>query len=254
MPANRSNLTIIAAAAFAGLGAVWALKSAGCLSRANPPPTAITDTAAVENLNAISEFLEPADDAERAALASEVRETILTRTAERKSVPDERDRLLARLVEERIALILSPDYDRYLDQITAWTGRNASEAIKGTMFENRELWTAFANAGASAAIAPEGVLIRTASESLADPDSLAGGYRATLEDPGYYGTAPLIAAGAEVRDVVIPMVVYSAEHPKGLLVYATIGFVWDANRSTWLPYKTGVQDPTGENAVTALWI
>ncbi len=252
---DRSKLVTLAAVVFAGLGVAWALRAGGCrLSAPAPPPTGTTDTAAVAHLGAISEFLEPTDEAERASIVTGVAASLRARLTESDGRLDARDDLLLRMVRERIELMLDPDYDRYLAQVTAWTGRDGAEAVKGTMFEDRALWEAFAAAARSAAIGPEGVLVRGGAESLADPESLAGGARATLGDPGYYGAAPLLARGAEVRDVVIPMIVYTAEEPKGFVAYATIGFVWDQNRRTWVPYETGLQDPTGQRATPPLWI
>jgi hypothetical protein len=255
MTIKRSSITLFVATAFAGLGVAWTLRSAGCMSSSTlPPPSPIADTAAVEHLSSIVEFLEPANETERAAIVTEISDTLRRRISQSKAAPDPRDQILIRLVAERVRLIMDPDYDRYLDQVTAWTGSDARQSVRGTMFESPELWNIFANAAKAAAIAPEGVLIRSGAETLADPESLTGGFRATLQDPGYYGSAALLAANAEVRDVVIPMMVYSPENPKGVVVYATIGFVWDRVRNTWVPYKTGVQDPVGSHTVTALWI
>ncbi len=265
MPHNRSSrIPPILAAIFLIAAIGFALRSAGYLNfnpSQTPAPDTPQDLAGIARLDEIETF-ESAETPQRAAsIANQIADHALDKLSQQTSAEGARlpnEDQLRDLVRERVRLTLDPDYDEYTRHVAELLSRDAAEALKGTMFEDPNLWNAFAqrNRQAQIAIKPTHAILERGD--LPTGVGLQGGQRASITDPGIYNSTPLAESGALRVDINIPMTLppnHDAPDASVMTVFVTMSFVHDPQTGIWLPYKTTTTDPSGTyEQMAAMWI
>jgi hypothetical protein len=248
MESRRPILILGVAAATAGIGffAINAYRSF-----ATPPPRPVTtfiDEDGSEALEASEQFLSPVTDQDRLDIPARLAE------AAQAASPDPRDDMLRAVFRERLEIALNPDFDRYVDHIASLTGRTTSaiRAELGEPFQAR--WETSTNSLRNASYALDGCEIIPGKRDLVGD----GGAAARRTDPGVYGSAALLAdENAELRTVRVPVMFSMSMNGVGqtYLLFYTTAFVWNNERSVWVPFAAGYHDPAGmEERLPAPWI
>lgn len=215
-------------------------KPAAPLKYTNPE-----DATALENSR---QFLTPLSPADREAIPQRLAD------AARPASPSQREIALLELFRKRMALMVDPDYDRYIDHVAELTGRSP-EAIRSELGDaHRQQWEPTARWLREASYGTDGCEIRPGERV---PVRL-GGRMISRRDPGVYGSEALLAReDAELAEIRLPIIVSSdvASEPRTVLLYLVMGFVWNDARAGWVPYLTGLYDPADqEGPVPGPWI
>ncbi len=194
------------------------------------------------------QFLTPLTPQERAEIPHQLAE------AARPTSPGPRDIALLELFRKRMALMVDPDYDRYIDHVAELTGRppGVIRSELGDVYRTR--WESAARMFRDASYGTDGCEILPGERDLIR----LGGRMISRRDPGVYGSEALLAReDAELIQVRLPVILSVSFDGQGqtLLVYLVMAFVWSDARSNWIPYVAGLYDPMDqESRIPGPWI
>ncbi len=257
---QKHKWMVVPAGLFAAGGVVFVLNKANLGPSKSNHSTVVVNTIGADELDSIDLFIEPATSEECSEIAKQVADRALatpglSQSARNHSLRNEQQ--LRRLIEERVRIMLNPEYEAYVRQIGGLFGIDGREALRGTMFEDEQLWRGFASAYKDAGIAVDATRATLDFDSVTIGKSLWGGRQTTFGDPGIYGSKPIVDDGGEVVSVSIPIMIPPSEATgqKIMVVYITLSFVFSESNGKWIPYRTAVYDPTGAlGALPVLWI
>lgn len=240
------------------LVAVGALAIAGCVfllvslyrSIAVPSASAVeyTNKEAGAALEQATQFLTPLTPEDRAEIPARLAE------AARPVSPTDRDRSLLKVFRQRMELLVSPDYQRYVEHVAELTGQSATSVRQQLGDQHQTRWENAARLFQDASYSTDGCEIIAGERDLVR----FGGQITTRRDPGVYGSERLLAGeNPELIQVRLPVILAMSFDGEGqtLLVYLVMAFVWDEARANWMPYVTGLYDPMlQEDRLPAPWI
>jgi hypothetical protein len=212
---------------------------------AHPQYTNPEAAAALENAK---QFLTPLTPQDRADIPRQLTE------AARPASPSQREIALLELFRKRMALMVDPDYDRYIDHIAELTGRSAGTIRTELGDAYRARWESTARMLREASYGTDGCEILTGERDLIR----LGGRMISRRDPGVYGSESLLAReSAELVQIRLPIIISASfdGEAKTMLLYLVMAFVWNDARSDWVPYVTGLYDPGDqESPIPGPWI
>lgn len=163
----------------------------------------------------------------------------LVRQSAGASLSPEKAESLASLVSERWALLISPDYDKWLAAGRAY-GLDVSES-EPTDAENRKRWKRTTQALLMAPVASEGVLVRVQDSKRRYPFSVSAPgvfMRAGTGRPYFdYPKPPESTSDSNKIEVVIPL--RYSESDSSAHQQPAMGIMrlyWDDRKSAWQPY------------------
>ena len=257
----RHHLVFAICFAVAGIVFVTSRVMSGGAGKSVKDQTGIVpNTQLVAELDSVESFIEPTNPEE----CSRISEQLTTQAflafsleQEQDGKPIKNERQLRQLIQDRIRLILDPDYNSYIHHLGDLLEMDGREALHGTMFADEKLWDVFSSSYKHAGIAIDTTRVTRDLGSVTLGEDLAGGRQTTFGDPGVYGSKFVAERGGETFSVVIPMMLPPQNEPgaKLMVVFATLSFVWDDSRSKWIPYRTAVHDPSGTSgALPPLWM
>lgn len=257
---KQSKIVVISAFVFTAGSAVFLLTRTSIgQDRSGVGGPYVNEVGSAE-LDAIEAFIEPQSPEEAVAVANQLADRAfstpdLLLPNEGRSLPNEQQ--LRKLLTDRILLMFNPDYAVFVSHIGDLCDCDGHEALKGTMFEDEDLWYAFANTYRYAGVAIDATRATLDLGSVTMGEGLWGGRQTTFGDPGVYGSDSVMQSGASVFSVGIPVMIPPTNEPdaKIMVLYATLSFVWDQARNKWIPHRTSVYDPTGTlGSLPALWM
>lgn len=259
---KKEWITISLAASFAAIGLVflWITVVGGGRGAQSSENTTVPELTKAAALDAIDSFVEPATIEEGRQVAVDVvdrafRSDRLTDSLGGANLPNEFQ--LRALIRARIELMYDPDYEVFVDQIGELMSTDGREALRGSFFEDEQQWNAYANHYRYAGAAIESVQATVDYESVTVGAGLKGGRQTTFTDDKVYGSQGAVDRGGMIFSVDLPVMLPPGNGPdaKIMVLYATLSFVWDSSRSRWLPYRTAVFDPTGnQGPLILLWM
>lgn len=259
---KKDVITISLAAGFAAIGLVylWITVVGGGRGAPSSDNTVVPELIKAAELDAVDIFVEPATPEEGRQVAVDVvdrafRSDRLADSLGTAGLPNESQ--LRALIQARIELMYNPDYEVYVDQVGELMSTEGREALKGSFFEEEQMWHAYANHYRSAGAAIESVQATVDFESVTVGAGLMGGRQTTYTDDTVYGSQNAADRGGMVFSVDLPVMLPPGNEPDAqiMVLYATLSFVWDSSRSRWLPYRTAVLDPIGnQGPLILLWM
>lgn len=205
----------------------------------NPRPVALADAQRLAEAEPRA-----VDDAD--AVATEIERHVSDAALESANpftLSAEQSRSLGRVVGERVRSLLSPDYERHVQSLSA------RAAARVDLARDKPIWNAMAQQFADAPIDPAGV--RVVLRWLNGLElSRPGGHVTSNTAPGNYGdlTDPE-AQRFTVIDIYLPMSLNDPVHGRPLRLYYIVSMAWDERTYRWQPWRMSVYDPENRDAV-----
>lgn len=215
------------------------------------PQRSFQDTANradVEALESVRQYLTPQSPEDRAELPNQLVK------AARSTSPSPRELALLEVFRQRMAILVDPTFDKYIEHVAYLTGKTPETVRRELGNDYQRRWEASAKIFEDASFGLDGCQLLPGQRDLIP----AGGQITSRKDPGVYQTGSLLSnTEVELARIQVPLIlpVDFDGNPRTVLLYLVSGFVWDEARSTWLPYVTGLYDPTSqEDIIPAPWI
>ena len=226
----------------------------------NPSGNGYANSLGEAELDSIQSFQELSNSEESRLIAEEIAGRALeapglTQMTDGAKIKNEQQ--LRSLIEDRVDLILDPEYEKFVSHIEELLGRDGNDALQGTMFADKGLWERFSGAYKYAGVSVDSVRSTLDLSSVTIHQGLWGGAATDFTDPGLYGTADLNLDAAKFFSVSVPLMIQPENTPdaKIMVVWGILSFVWVESKQKWLPYRNSVYDPSGTlEQVPPLWI
>ncbi|TVQ62194.1 MAG: hypothetical protein EA378_06985 [Phycisphaerales bacterium] len=169
------------------------------------------------------------------------RSTIKSRILESRALIPHAQEQLAEAAAARIMLYIDPDFDEYVRQIVAFSGREpdfTGRRLQALDF-TPENWKAFADVLGPKRLAITKVRLRSRDEMRLGTNGLTSRSRDVHR---FYSRLDPGQANLRVVHIEIPATLPAApnEYYDGFLVFV---FAWDAPRERWVPIQTIAENP-----------
>lgn len=197
------------------------------------------DTTNVQRVEAASGDLRDLADLRRDPEGT--RSTLRSRILDHRTLIPHAPEQLAEAAASRLMLYIDPDFNEYVRQIVAFSGREpdfTGRRLQALEF-TPENWKAVADVSGPKRLAIGQLRLRTPSEHEAARSS--GAYRRD----GYQDYSRLDPTQANLRRISIELPATLPAIGGGTYEgFFVLTFAWDASRRTWVPIFTSAEDPS----------
>lgn len=201
--------------------------------------TPASDEPAMQRVEAVSGDMQNLADFRRDPEG--VRSTIKSRILDHRGLIPHAPEQLAEAAASRLMLYIDPDFNEYVRQIVAFSGREpdfTGRRLQALEF-TPENWKAVADVSGPKRLAIGQLRLRTPSEHEAARSS--GAYRRD----GYQDYSRLDPTQANLRRISIELPATLPAIGGGTYEgFFVLTFAWDASRRTWVPIFTSAEDPS----------
>ncbi len=199
----------------------------------------LVDEHAIGRLDSANVFLSPVSDELRAEIPARLAQVV------RSDHDIEHQEELMQLFEERLSLLIDPDFNKYIEHVARLTGRGQAQVRASLSDRFVERWDIDTRIFKEASFAVDSCLLSRGDTARMQ----VGGTVLAKRDPGVYGTDALLAnPEAILADIRIPIMMAVTMNGEGstLLLELVMGFVWNETRGTWVPHVVAFHDPSSE--------